>query len=69
MSNLSLEQINQYNEDGYIAPIDVLSKDEAREIKEEIEEDIEVQHAETGHRISKPGDLLTSSDVVGSSGA
>ena len=37
MSNLSLEQINQYNEDGYIAPIDVLSKDEAGEIKEEIE--------------------------------
>ena len=37
MSNLSLEQINQYKEDGYIAPIDVLTKDEAEEVKGEIE--------------------------------
>ena len=37
MTNLSLEQINQYKEDGYIAPINVLSTDEADEIKEEIE--------------------------------
>ena len=37
MSNLSLEQINQYKEDGYIAPIDVLTKDEAEEVKKEIE--------------------------------
>ena len=37
MSNLSLEQINQYKEDGYIAPIDVLTKNEAEEIKKEIE--------------------------------
>ena len=37
MSNLSLEQINKYKEDGYIAPISVLSKDEANEIREEIE--------------------------------
>ena len=37
MSNLSLEQINQYKEDGYIAPIDVLTKDEADEVKREIE--------------------------------
>ncbi len=37
MSNLSLEQINQYNEDGYISPIDVLSTDEAGEINQEIE--------------------------------
>ena len=37
MSNLSLEQINQYKEDGYIAPIDVLTKDEAEEVKREIE--------------------------------
>ena len=29
MPNLSSEQINQYNNDGYIAPIDVLSEDEA----------------------------------------
>ena len=37
MSNLSLEQINQYKQDGYIAPIDVLTKNEAEEIKKEIE--------------------------------
>ncbi len=37
MTNLSLEQINQYKEDGYIAPINVLTTDEADEIKEEIE--------------------------------
>ena len=37
MSNLSLEQINQYKKDGYIAPIDVLTKDEAEEVKKEIE--------------------------------
>ena len=37
MSNLSLEQIKQYKEDGYIAPIDVLSKDEAEEVRNEIE--------------------------------
>ena len=32
MSNLSPEQINQYKEDGYIAPLDILSKEEANEI-------------------------------------
>ena len=37
MANLSSEQINQYNEDGYIAPINVLSRDEANEIRVEIE--------------------------------
>ena len=37
MSNLSLEQINQYKDDGYIAPIDVLTKNEAEEVKKEIE--------------------------------
>ena len=37
MSNLSLEEINQYKQDGYIAPIDVLTKNEAEEIKKEIE--------------------------------
>ena len=38
MPNLSLEQINQYKKDGYIAPIDVLTKDEAEEVKKETEE-------------------------------
>ena len=37
MPNLSNEQINKYKEDGYIAPIDVLTKDEAEEVKKEIE--------------------------------
>ena len=37
MPNLSHEQINQYKEEGYFAPIDVLTKDEAEEVKKEIE--------------------------------
>ena len=37
MSSLSKNEINQYNEKGYLAPIDVLTKDEANEVKEEIE--------------------------------
>ena len=37
MPNLSPEEIQQYKEDGYVAPIDVLSKDEAEEVKKEIE--------------------------------
>ena len=37
MPNLSPEEIQQYKEDGYVAPIDVLSKEEAAEVKKEIE--------------------------------
>ena len=37
MPNLSDQQINFYNDNGYIAPIDVLSKQEANEIRNEIE--------------------------------
>ena len=37
MRSLSEKQINQYNEDGFIAPINVLSVEEACEIREEIE--------------------------------
>ena len=37
MTNLSDQQINFYNDNGYIAPIDVLSIQEANEIREEIE--------------------------------
>ena len=37
MPNLSDQQINFYNDNGYIAPIDVLSKREANEIRNEIE--------------------------------
>ena len=37
MRNLSEQQINFYNKKGYIAPINVLSKQEANEIRQEIE--------------------------------
>ena len=37
MANLSPEQIKQYQEKGYLAPIEALTKDEANEVKEEIE--------------------------------
>ena len=37
MTNLSDQQINFYNDKGYVAPIDVLSIQEANEIREEIE--------------------------------
>ena len=37
MSSLTSEQLKQYEEEGYVAPIDVLSKEEANEVKEEIE--------------------------------
>jgi len=37
MSSLTPVQLNQYEEEGYVAPIDVLSKEEAIEAREEIE--------------------------------
>ena len=37
MSSLKSEQIKQYKNNGYVAPIDVLSKEEAFEIRNEIE--------------------------------
>lgn len=37
MTRLSEQQINFYNKNGYIAPINVLSKQEANEIRQEIE--------------------------------
>ena len=37
MTNLSDQQIKFYNEKGYVAPIDVLSIQEANEIRIEIE--------------------------------
>jgi len=37
MSKLSSNQLQEYNDNGYVAPIDVLSKDEAFEIRKEIE--------------------------------
>jgi non-haem Fe2+, alpha-ketoglutarate-dependent halogenase len=37
MSNLSSNQLKQYNDQGYVAPIDVMSKDDAFKIRKEIE--------------------------------
>jgi len=37
MANLSPEQIKQYQDKGYLAPIEALTKDEANEVKEEID--------------------------------
>jgi ectoine hydroxylase-related dioxygenase (phytanoyl-CoA dioxygenase family) len=37
MANLSPEQIKQYQDKGYLAPIEALTKDEANEVEEEIE--------------------------------
>ncbi len=37
MANLSEQQINFYNKKGYIAPINVLSKQETNEVRQEIE--------------------------------
>ena len=37
MTSLTSDQLIQYEEDGYVSPIDVLSKDEAKEVRDEIE--------------------------------
>ena len=37
MSKLSSNQIQEYNSNGYVAPINILTKDEASEIRKEIE--------------------------------
>ena len=37
MSNLSSNQLKQYNDQGYVTPIDVMSKDDAFKIRKEIE--------------------------------
>ena len=37
MSSLTVKQIKQYKDEGYVAPINVLSKEEAKEIRDEIE--------------------------------
>ncbi len=38
MTYLTSNQLKQYNENGYLAPIDILSKQEAQAAKEEVEE-------------------------------
>ena len=40
MPSLNSDQLKQYEEEGYVAPIDVLSKDEAKEVREEIDEEL-----------------------------
>ena len=37
MSFLTSDQLKQYEEEGYVAPIDALSKKESKEIRNEIE--------------------------------
>ena len=37
MSFLTSDQLKQYKEEGYVAPIEVLSKEEAKEVRDEIE--------------------------------
>jgi hypothetical protein len=37
MSKLTSDQIKQYQEKGFVAPIQALSQDEANEVREEIE--------------------------------
>ena len=37
MPFLNSDQLKQYEEEGYVAPVDVLSKEEASEVREEIE--------------------------------
>ncbi len=37
MSSLTSDQLKQYEEEGFVAPIDVLSNEEAKEIRDEIE--------------------------------
>ena len=37
MPSLTSDQLKQYEEEGYVAPIDVLSKEEAKEVRDEIE--------------------------------
>ena len=37
MPSLTSTQLKQYEEEGYVAPIDVLSNEEAKEVREEIE--------------------------------
>ena len=37
MSYLSLNQLKQYEDNGFVSPIDIFSKEKAREIRNEIE--------------------------------
>ena len=37
MANLNSNQLKEYQDQGYLAPIDILSKEEAKEARDEIE--------------------------------
>ena len=37
MSYLSSNQLKQYNDEGFVSPINIFSKDKAKEIRNEIE--------------------------------
>ena len=37
MSYLSLNQLKQYEDEGFVSPINIFSKDEAKEIRNQIE--------------------------------
>ena len=37
MPNLSLSQIKQYEDEGFVAPIDALTLEEANKVREELE--------------------------------
>ena len=37
MANLNSNQLKEYQDQGYLAPIDILSKEEAQEARDEIE--------------------------------
>ena len=37
MTNLSANQLKQYEDEGFVSPIDIFSKEKAKEIRNEIE--------------------------------
>ena len=37
MTNLSANQLKQYEDEGFLSPIDIFSKEKAKEIRNEIE--------------------------------
>jgi non-heme Fe2+,alpha-ketoglutarate-dependent halogenase len=71
MSKLSLNQIQEYNDKGYVAPIDVLTRDETIKIRKEIEfiekkfpEEIENSGRYNAHLISPLLDKVVHSSKI-----
>ena len=52
MTYLSSNQLQQYKDEGFVSPIDIFSKDKAKEIRDEIET-IEKKLAEKEQNIIK----------------